>query len=31
MSFNVDGELFGNDPAIFEIVPSAVEFVIGER
>jgi diacylglycerol kinase (ATP) len=31
MSFNVDGELFGNDPAIFEIVPSAVEFVIGQR
>jgi diacylglycerol kinase (ATP) len=31
MSFNVDGERFGNDPAIFEIVPSAVEFVIGKR
>jgi len=31
MSFNVDGELFGNDPVIFEIVPSAVEFVISKR
>lgn len=31
MWFNVDGELVGNEPAVFQIVPRALEFVIGKR
>jgi diacylglycerol kinase (ATP) len=31
MSFNADGELVGDDPAVFEIVPRALEFVIKKR
>src|SRR5436853_5171144 len=28
MWFNVDGELVGNQPAVFEIVPRALRFVV---
>jgi diacylglycerol kinase (ATP) len=31
MWFNVDGELIGNDPAVFQILPGALEFVISNR
>jgi diacylglycerol kinase (ATP) len=31
MWFNVDGELVGNDPATFEIMPRALQFVAGKR
>jgi len=31
MWFNVDGELVGNEPAIFQIVPRGLEFVISKR
>ena len=31
MWFNVDGELVGNDPAVFQILPGALEFVISNR
>ena len=31
MRFNVDGELVGNEPAIFQIVPRGLEFVISKR
>jgi diacylglycerol kinase (ATP) len=31
MSFNVDGEPFGDDPAVFQIIPRALEFVIRKR
>ena len=31
MWFNVDGELVGNEPVIFEIVPRGLEFVISKR
>jgi diacylglycerol kinase (ATP) len=29
MTFNVDGELCGEDPAIFEVLPRALEVVVG--
>jgi diacylglycerol kinase (ATP) len=29
MWFNVDGELVGNKPAVFQILPQALEFVVG--
>ena len=29
MWFNVDGELVGNEPAVFEILPRAVQFLTG--
>jgi diacylglycerol kinase (ATP) len=29
MWFNVDGELVGNDPAVFEIIPRALQFLAG--
>jgi diacylglycerol kinase (ATP) len=29
MWFNVDGELVGNEPAVFEIIPRALRFVVG--
>ena len=31
MWFNVDGEPFGDDPAVFQIIPGALEFVIRKR
>jgi diacylglycerol kinase (ATP) len=31
MSFNADGELVGDDPAVFQIIPLALEFVIRKR
>jgi diacylglycerol kinase (ATP) len=31
MSFNVDGELVGDDPAVFQIIPRALEFVIRKQ
>ena len=31
MWFNVDGEPFGDDPAVFQIIPRALEFVIRKR
>ncbi len=31
MWFNVDGELVGNEPAIFEIMPRALQFLAGPR
>ena len=30
MSFNVDGELIGDEPARFEVLPRALEVVVGE-
>jgi diacylglycerol kinase (ATP) len=27
MWFNVDGELVGNEPALFEVLPGALQFV----
>ena len=30
MWFNVDGELVGNEPALFEVMPSAMQFIVGE-
>jgi diacylglycerol kinase (ATP) len=30
MCFNVDGELVGNAPAVFQIAPRALEFVVGK-
>jgi diacylglycerol kinase (ATP) len=29
--FNVDGELVGNEPALFEVMPRALRFVVGEH
>lgn len=29
--FNVDGELVGNEPAVFEVMPRAMQFVVGEK
>ena len=29
--FNVDGELVGNEPALFEVMPRALRFVVGEN
>jgi diacylglycerol kinase (ATP) len=31
MWFNVDGELVGNEPATFEVMPSALHFVAGKQ
>lgn len=31
MWFNVDGELVGNDPAVFEVIPSALQFIVPEQ
>ncbi len=31
MWFNVDGEPFGDDPAVFQIIPGALEFVIRKQ
>jgi diacylglycerol kinase (ATP) len=31
MWFNVDGELVGNAPAVFQIIPRALNFVVGKR
>jgi diacylglycerol kinase (ATP) len=31
MWFNVDGELVGNEPAVFEIIPRALQFVVGKK
>ena len=31
MWFNVDGELVGNQPARFEVIPRALNFVVGKR
>jgi diacylglycerol kinase (ATP) len=30
MWFNVDGELVGNEPALFEVIPGAMQFIVGE-
>jgi diacylglycerol kinase (ATP) len=30
MWFNVDGELVGNEPALFEVMPSAMQFIVGD-
>ena len=29
MWFNVDGELVGNEPALFEVLPAAMQFIVG--
>jgi diacylglycerol kinase family enzyme len=31
MSFNVDGELVGDQPAVFQIIPGALDFVVSNR
>jgi diacylglycerol kinase (ATP) len=31
MWFNVDGELIGNDPIVFEIVPRALQFAVAKK
>ncbi len=31
MWFNLDGELVGNDPAVFEVMPRALQFVVPEK
>jgi diacylglycerol kinase (ATP) len=31
MWFNVDGELVGNEPALFEVLPRALQFVAGAK
>ena len=31
MWFNVDGELIGNEPAVFEVLPRALHFVVPEK
>jgi diacylglycerol kinase (ATP) len=31
MCFNVDGELVGNEPAVFEVMPRALQFVVGKK
>ncbi|MGI9086410.1 MAG: diacylglycerol/lipid kinase family protein [Chthoniobacterales bacterium] len=31
MWFNVDGELVGNEPALFEVMPQALQFLAGPR
>jgi diacylglycerol kinase (ATP) len=31
MWFTVDGELVGNDPIVFEVMPRALQFVVGKR
>lgn len=30
MWFNVDGELVGNEPALFEVMPGAMQFIVGD-
>ncbi len=30
MWFNVDGEMVGNDPAVFELMPKALNFIVGQ-
>jgi len=30
MWFNVDGELVGNEPAVFQVLPRALQFVVGK-
>ena len=30
MWFNVDGELVGNEPALFEVMPGAIQFIVGK-
>jgi diacylglycerol kinase family enzyme len=29
MSFNTDGELIGDDPITFEVLPQAIECIVG--
>lgn len=31
MWFNVDGELVGNEPAVFEIMPRGIHFMVGKK
>jgi diacylglycerol kinase family enzyme len=31
MWFNVDGELVGDEPAKFEVIPRALQFVVGRK
>jgi diacylglycerol kinase (ATP) len=31
MCFNTDGELIGNEPAVFQVIPSALHFVVGKK
>jgi diacylglycerol kinase (ATP) len=31
MWFNVDGELVGNEPALFEVIPRALQFVVAKK
>lgn len=31
MSFNLDGEVIGDEPALFEVLPRALEVVVGEE
>ena len=31
MCFNVDGELVGNAPAVFQVVPRALRFVVNRQ
>ena len=31
MWFNVDGDLVGNEPALFEVMPGAMQFIVGEK
>jgi diacylglycerol kinase family enzyme len=31
MWFNADGELVGNEPAVFQVLPRALDFVINKR
>ena len=31
MWFTVDGELIGNDPIVFEVMPRALQFVVGKK
>jgi diacylglycerol kinase (ATP) len=31
MWFTIDGELIGNDPIVFEVIPRALQFVVGKR
>ena len=31
MCFNTDGELVGNEPAVFQVIPRALRFVVGKK
>jgi diacylglycerol kinase family enzyme len=31
MWFNADGELVGNEPAVFQIMPRALTFVVAKK